>query len=113
MSAVPRRGEIWHTDFGTPVGHEAAFEHPAMVVSAGRFNAYGLITVLPITGTQKTYPTRIRIEPGISGLSKVSYIQVEQVRTISVDRLLTRRGQAEAGHLLDAERILRLLLELR
>lgn len=113
MTLIPRRGEIWHTDFGSPIGHEAAFERPALIVSAGRFNNHGLVSVCPITRTEKTYPTRIPIAPGRSGLDATSYIQVEQIRTISTERLLMRRGEADTTHLVDAERILRLLLELR
>jgi mRNA interferase MazF len=110
---VPVRGDIWHANFGQPMGHEAGFDRPVIVISNGRFNAHGLVSVCPITRTEKTYPTRIQISPGTSGLDVVSYIQVEQVRTISTQRLFKHRGRAHVAHLRDIERILRLMFEIR
>lgn len=108
---VPKRGDIWHADIGEPVGHEAAYERPVLVVSSGRFNIVGMVTICPITRTEKLYPTRIRIQPGASGLYTTSYVQVEQVRTISTARLIKQHGRADAEHLRDIQRILRLLFE--
>jgi mRNA interferase MazF len=110
---TPKRGEIWDVDLGTPIGHEAAFLRPGFVISSDRFNVHGLVTMCPVGRTYKRYPTRVEIEPGSSGLDVVSYIQVEQLRTVSTARLVKRRGQAETAHLVAAERILRLLLEIR
>jgi mRNA interferase MazF len=110
---APQRGEIWDIDLGTPIGHEAAFLRPGFVVSADRFNVHGLVTVCPVGRTYKPHPTRVEIQPGSSGLDVVSYIQVEQLRTVSTDRLISRRGRAESAHLLAAERIVRMLLEIR
>jgi mRNA interferase MazF len=113
VTSAPARGDIWHADFGTPIGHEAGFERPVVVISAGRFNAHGLVMVCPITRTDKAYPTRVPIGPGLSGLDSLSYIQVEQVRTISTQRLVKHRGRADPAQLLDIERILRLVFDLR
>lgn len=109
---APKRGDIWDVDLGNPIGHEAAFMRPAFVVSADRFNIHDLVTMCPVGRTYKPYPTRVPIEPGPSGLDVVSYIQVEQLRTVSTQRLVKRRGRAEPAHLLAVQRILRLLLEI-
>lgn len=104
---------MWDLDLGTPVDHEAAFLRPALVVSADRFNAHNLVTVCAINRTRKAYPTRVEVQPGSSGLDVASYIQVEHVRTVSVERLVRRRGRVSTAHLQAVERILRLLLDLR
>lgn len=111
-SAVPRRGEIWDVDLGFPIGPEAAFLRPAVVVSSTRFNRHALVVVCPITSTGKGYPTRVPVLPGSSGLDMESQVQVEQVRTVSAERLARRRGRLEPVDLHGVEQILRLLLEL-
>ena len=110
---APHRGDIWLADAGEPVGHEAGYERPVLVISAGRFNAFRLVTICPITRSEKLWPTRVSIDPGTSGLSTKSFIQAEQVRTISTRRLLKHLGRAEAAQMFDVERVLRLLFELR
>lgn len=109
---APRRGEVWDLDLGDPIGHEAAFLRPALVVSANRFNVHRLVAVCPIGRTRKLYPTRVPILVGRSGLDVDSFVQVEQVRTVSTDRLVQRRGSASRTELGDVARILRLLLDL-
>ena len=67
----------------------------------------------PIGRTHRHYPTRVLIDADTAGLSQVSYIQVQQVRTVSTERLTMRLGRADAAHLGAVERILALLLQLR
>ncbi|MFI7585682.1 type II toxin-antitoxin system PemK/MazF family toxin [Spongisporangium articulatum] len=112
MTESPLRGEVWDVDLGYPVGHEAAFVRPALVVSADRFNSHELVSVCPITRTRKSYPTRVPLHPGVSGLDETSYVQVEHVRTISTARLVGRRGRVTADDLRSTARILRFLFEL-
>ena len=75
-------------DLGVPQGHEAGFERPALIISNDRLAEAGLVTVLPITRTALGYPSHVEIEPVESGLSATSYVQTEQVRTVSTDRLV-------------------------
>jgi mRNA interferase MazF len=107
----PLRGDVWLLDLGNPVGHEAGLKRPAMIVSADEFNSHGLVTVLPITRTDKPYPTRIAIQPGLSGLHERSFIQVEHIRTVSSARL-TRRLGIGSSEMPRVETILRHLLKL-
>ena len=111
-ATAPKRGEVWDVDLGDPIGHEAAFVRPALIVSADRFNRHRLVSVCPLTRTQKAYPTRVQLEPGESGLDVTSQVQVEQVRTISTARLVRRRGAAGGAAMIVVARILRLLFDL-
>lgn len=99
-------------DLGNPIGHEAAFHRPALVVSDDPANRHGLVTVCPIGSARRNYPTRVEITPGNSGLDGTSYVQGEQVRTISTDRLVHRLGRAEIAVQHELDRVLRLLLRL-
>lgn len=110
--AEPLRGQIWLVDLGEPLGHEPGYVRPAVVVSDDRFNAYGLVIVCPLTRSRRDYPTRVELEPAESGVDEVSYIQVEQVRTISSRRLLHPMERVPADALAQVERILRLLFRL-
>lgn len=108
----PRRGEIWLADFGDPIGHQAGSARSALVVSDDRANQRGLVIACPITRTKRGYPTHVEIEPGNSGLDETSYLQGEQVRTMSTARLLHRLGHADVTAVHGIERVLRLLLRL-
>lgn len=99
-------------DLGDPIGHEAAFRRPAVVVSDDPANRHGLVVVCPIGTAQRNYPTRIEIEPGRSGLDRTSYVQCEQIRTISTHRLIHQLGDVDGLAMSEADRVLRLLLRL-
>ena len=87
MSGLPRRGDVVLVDLGEPVGHEAAFERPALVVSHDRLAQLGLVTVLAVTRTRLGWPSHVEVDPAESGLRETSYVQSEQVRTISTRRI--------------------------
>jgi len=108
----PRRGELWVVDLGDPIGPEAAFHRPALVVSDDAANRHGLVVICPIGAAKRAYPTRVELEPGRSGLDRLSYVQCEQVRTVSVDRLVHRLGLVDVTSMSEIERVLRLLLRL-
>ncbi|MHB8465085.1 MAG: type II toxin-antitoxin system PemK/MazF family toxin [Acidimicrobiales bacterium] len=110
----PTRGEIWTVDFGEPVGHEQASRRPAVIVSSDRLNSSraGLVIVVPLTRTRRALPSHIEIEPGDSGLTEPSYAKAEDVKSISVDRLVRRLGQAQPTVVDEIGRALLLLLEL-
>lgn len=108
----PSRASIWLVDLGDPIGHEAAFRRPALVISVDTFNSHGLVTVCPVTSAMRPYPTRVELDPAGAGLRHVSYVQVEQLRTISTERLVERLGAVDLLVMARVERILRYLLGL-
>lgn len=88
MTPLPLRGDVIVVDLGEPVGHEAGLSRPALVVSHDRLAQVGLITVLPVTRTRLGWPSHIEVEPADSGLRETSYVQTEQIRTISTKRVI-------------------------
>ncbi|MGQ0623290.1 MAG: type II toxin-antitoxin system PemK/MazF family toxin [Sporichthyaceae bacterium] len=108
----PRRGEIYLIDLGEPLGHEAGFARPALVVSDDRANQRGLVIACPLTRSRRGYPTHIEIEPAASGLDEVSYVQTEQIRTLSTARLITLVGRIEPDAMWQVQRAMRMLLRL-
>ena len=110
----PRKGEIWVVDFGKPMGHEQGFTRPAVVVSSDRMNSTraGLVIVVPLTTTQRDVPSQIAIEPNGTGLRDESYAKVEDIKSVSVERLVRRIGQAETSVLARIAGVARMLLDL-
>lgn len=93
---APLRGDIWWVDLDPIRGLEQAGRRPALVVSVDAFNhgPRGLVWVLPLTRTRRPYPFHVEVLPEESGLGESSYIMCEQLRAISINRLL---GAASVG----------------
>lgn len=82
-------GDIVEVDFGLPVGSEAGFRRPGVVVTADAFLRLRPTTVfvVPLTSTRRTFPSHIEIDPDEQNQLRVrSYAPVEQLRAISVER---------------------------
>jgi mRNA interferase MazF len=109
-----RRGDVWIVDFGDPIGHEAGFRRPAVVVSDDAVNAgpAGVVIVVPITSRPRGNPVHVEIEPGESGLDGVSYARCEDVRSLSDARLVTGLGRVSVANLFRIEQVLGWLLGL-
>jgi mRNA interferase MazF len=111
---APRRGEVWLADLDPIRGREQAGRRPVLVLSVDMFNASraDLVTVLPITSKPRPLPSRIEVRPPEGGLSMVSYVIGEQVRTISTSRLVSTRGAVGPGTMAKVADVVRILLGL-
>jgi mRNA interferase MazF len=110
----PARGEIWGIDLDPVVGREQAGRRPVLIVSANALNdsPRGLVVVIPITGTARGLPSHIPVTPPDGGLTKASVIMVEQVRSVSKDRLGRRYGVVTQVTMNQVNRILQIVLGL-
>lgn len=104
-----KRGDIYLCDFGSPIGHEQGFQRPALIVSHTDMARYGLPVVLPVTRTRRGYPTHVELD-GV--LPVISYVQCEQIRTVSADRMIRPLGQVTDLTMRRIEEILRRILVL-
>ena len=111
---IPARGDVILVDFDPTVGHEQGGKRPALVVSADAQNRLpaGLVTVAPITGTDRGIPTHVRVAAPEGGLAKSSVIMADQIRTISLLRVSRRLGAVSPSTLGQVEDRLRLVLDL-
>ncbi len=113
MSA--RRGEVWLTEFDPVEGHEQVGRRPALVLSVDSFNASraDLATVLPMTSKPRpNNPFRVEVCPPEGGLSVVSYIIGEQLRTVSTRRLVKPLGMVSRTTLEKVADVVRVVLGL-
>lgn len=100
MSAtLPKRGELHVVDLDPVVGSEQAGRWPFLVISVGAMNRSRLQMAigLPVTSTPRDNALHVRLEPGPTGLERVSYAMPEMVRSVSILRFRRRLGRAPAG----------------
>ena len=111
---APKRGEIWLVNPDPTQGREQAGKRPALVVSADLLNSIPaeLVIVLPITSKDRGIRSHVRIEPPEGGLKAISFARCEDVRSVSVSRLMKRWGQVSRPTMTDVEDRLRILMEL-
>ena len=114
MTNKPSRSEIWTVNSNPVRGHEQRGRRPALVISVDEFNhgPADLVTVMPLTGTDRGIPFHTRIEPPEGGLTKTSFILCDQTRTISRSRLENRLGSVTAETMRKVEDNLRIVLGL-
>ena len=76
------QGDIIKFDFDPTLGHEQAGYRPAVVISRKIFNQKtGLVTVCPITGTSRQYPTWVALD---GKTTTHGFVLCEHVKTIDV-----------------------------
>lgn len=114
MSVQASRGEIWLVNLDPTEGREQAGTRPILVISVDGFNhgAAELVVGIPITSRAKGIPLHVEIAPPEGGLTMTSYAKCEDVRSISVKRLVKKFGKVEAATIEKVEDRLRILLGL-
>ena len=113
MRRRPHRGEVWQVRLDPVVGHEQAGTRPAVVVSADRFNQgwSGLAVVVPVTRTERRNPFHVQIDPPEGGLTSRSFVKCEDVRSVSLERLIRPWGAVSPATLQAIDDRLRSLLD--
>ena len=92
---APSRGDVWLANFDPTKGREQAGVRPCLIVSVDPFNhgPLDLVIAVPITSTQRGWPTHVEIKPSDGGLKTRSFIKCEDVRSMSSGRLIKRMGE--------------------
>lgn len=109
-----KRGEIYWFDFGTPRGSEQGGKRPALVIQndIGNENSPTTIVAAITSRIKKPYPFHVDVTAAESGLREDSTILLEQIRTMSQDRLMQRCGQLGYKKMKEVDQALRLSLEI-
>jgi len=113
------RGELWWVDFHPSVGSELGKRRPALIVGrealsrAAIEHGRGTVTVAPLTSNiSNVFEFHVLLSAGTTGLHSASKVQAEQIRTVSVARLVQRIGQVPETISRDVDRAIRLYLGL-
>ena len=101
----PKRGEIWNVNFDRTRGDEIRNLHPALVLNARDAGRLNLRIVVPITtgnsGFLRHYwMVGIRAN-ATNGMDHDSFADTFQLKSVSVDRFISRRGKITSRGLLD------------
>jgi mRNA interferase MazF len=114
IPSTPSRGEIWDLDFDPTIGHEQAGSRPALILSVDIFNEgpADLLVVAPVTRTERKVRWHVPVKPPEGGLVAQSFIQCENVRSVSKQRMKRRRGRVSESTLQQVEDRIRILLGL-
>jgi mRNA interferase MazF len=108
-------GEVVIADLGEPVGREAGFPRPVVVVTAQVVLAQGpnVVHVVPVTTTRRGFRSEVELEPDdANGLLGESAAQCQHLRAVSTDRLGDTLGHVGPTALLQIRETLADLLDL-
>ena len=106
--------ELWLVDFGDPFPGEPAHHRPAVIL--GPPETFGpdfpFVIVCPLTTTRRELSLHVEVEASeTTGLSEISYVQCELLRSINRRRLVHRLGTIDAVTSGEVDGIVRALLD--
>lgn len=107
-------GDVVTVDLGTPIGREAGYRHPAVVVTAQRIldASPSVVHVVPLTSTRRGFGSEVDIDAdSANGLDHASAAQCQHVRAVATARLTATRGNVGKLVLTQIREVLGLLLD--
>ncbi|MCM2332537.1 MAG: type II toxin-antitoxin system PemK/MazF family toxin [Anaeromyxobacteraceae bacterium] len=99
---IVERGTLVLVELDPTVGHEQRGVRPCVVVSDPAVNGdqrFPLLAVVPVTGTPGEGALYPALQPGPSGLTKPSWVLVDQLRSVDKRRIRRRFGRVSANEL--------------
>lgn len=108
-------GDVVALDFGVPVGREAGYRHPAVVVTAQRLldAAPSVVQVVPLTSSLRSFGSEVEIDADPhNGLDRTSSAQCQHVRAVASGRLGAPLGNIGRTSLAQIREVLGLILDL-
>jgi mRNA interferase MazF len=94
MGMVVERFDVFLVALDPTVGSESQKTRPCLVISPNELNTYmNTVIVAPLTSSGKQYPTRIPVN--FDG--KDGFVVLDQIRTVSKQRLIKKLGVIEVS----------------
>lgn len=93
-----KRGDIYIANLSEGEGSEMRGTRPVLVIQNNTGNTYSpTVIVAPISSRmhKADFPTHVMLRDGC--LSRPSYVELEQIRTIDKRRLRTRAGKIDSA----------------
>ncbi len=86
--------EIWLADLNPVKGSEQKGFRPVVIISGNTLNRYlPVVITCPLTTKIKGYKGNVILEPdSVNGLSEKSEIVIFQIRSVSKERLVRKKG---------------------
>ncbi len=98
MTRQCRRGELYFAELNPVRGHEQGGRRPVLIIQNDVGNQFSPTTIVaPLTTavSPRAYPTEVRLDVGAGGLSRISTILLNQIKTIDKERLTERIGELD------------------
>lgn len=108
-------GDVVAVDLGAPVGRDAGYRHPAVVVTAQRLldASPSVVHVVPLTSTLRGFGSEIDIAADQhNGLERTSAAQCQHIRAVAAGRLGEVRGNVGTSALAQIREVLGLILDI-
>jgi len=88
--------DIYYCNLDPTIGSEQKGRRPVLIISTNAVNHYlPVSSILPLSSVNpgdRIYPTEVLLDMSVTGLPKLSVAMVQQIRTISHNRLSTLSG---------------------
>jgi mRNA interferase MazF len=116
MVQTYQKGDVIDVNLGRPPkeikGHEQGMKRPCIIIKS--FDNLGLAIIVPCTTKDPKYSiyTIVKIIKGTGGLTTDSFALCHQIRTISFDRILSKRGTLPQNTILKISSVLTDTLDL-
>lgn len=108
-------GDVVDLDLGSPKGREAGLRRPVVVVTAQEIldESVNVLQVVPLTSTVRSFGSEVQIEADEgNGLEADSAAQCQHIRSVSVDRVESVRGNVGGVALSEIRGVLDLILDI-
>ncbi len=109
------RGTVVLVELDPAIGHEQRGLRPCIAVSDPAVNTdqrFPVIAIVPVTGTPGDGALYPALQPGESGLAKISYALIDQIRSIDKRRIRRVYGPIAPDELAAIDQGLELFLGL-
>ena len=108
-------GDVVDLDLGVPTGREAGRRWPVVVITAQEIldESVTVVQIVPLTSTIRQFGSEVEIEADIdNGLGSNSVAQCQHIRSVSVDRVESVRGNVGPATLAEIRDVLGLILDI-
>jgi mRNA interferase MazF len=108
-------GDVVDLDLGSPKGREAGLRRPVVVVTAQEIldESANVVQVVPLTSTVRGFGSEVELRSDESnGLQSDSAAQCQHIRSVSVDRVESVRGNVGVAALSEIREVLALILDI-
>jgi len=111
------RGDIYLVNLDPKIGKEIGKARPAVIIQNNIGNKFSPVTIIaPISSVKeitKPLPIMIFLKKGEGGLSKDSYVDCGQIRTVDkAQRLITKLGTLNKTKMFQVDKALKVSLSL-
>lgn len=108
-------GDVVDLDLGSPKGRETGLRRPVVVVTAQEVldESANVVQVVPLTSTVREFGSEVEIpSDDHNGLDADSAAQCQHIRSVSVDRVESVRGNVGGAALSEIRQVLGLILDI-